>query len=151
MNHDDILKLIPHRPPFLWIDEVVSIDEARIHVRKFVDPSLDVFQGHYPHFPVLPGVLQCEAALQAGALLIAHLRTRGGESENATTEGKVPVATRMNNIKFRRLVRPGETLDIEVELTEKLSNAYFLTGKVSVGGEVSTRLEFACAEAAIGL
>ena len=137
MNRDEIEKLIPHRPPFLWIDEVVAIDGRKIHARKFLDPSLDVFSGHYPHFPVLPGVLQCEAALQAGAILIAGLESTGA--------AQVPVATRMNNVKFRRLVRPGETLDIEVELTERLANAFFLTAKVSVGGEVSTRLEFACA------
>ena len=61
--------------------------------------------------------------------------------------GKVPVATRNNNVQFRRMVRPGETLDIEVTLTEKLSNAFFLTGKVSVGGQVTVRFEFACAAA----
>lgn len=146
MNRDEIEKLIPHRPPFLWVDNVVSIDDTKIHARKYLDPTLDVFSGHYPHFPVLPGVLQCEAAMQAGALLIARLRKAVDAVTTDGSDGMVPVATRMNNIKFRRLVRPGETLDIEVELTERLSNAYFLTAKVSVGGEVSTRLEFACAE-----
>jgi len=88
---------------------------------------------------VFPGVLQCEAALQAGAILISKIE--------AVPSGNVPVATRINNVKFRRMVRPGETIDIEVELTEKLSNAYFMTGKVSVDGKVATRLEFACASA----
>ena len=137
MNLDEIQQCIPHRPPFLWIDDVVEIGEQRIHARKYVDPNLDVFTGHYPNFPVLPGVLQCEAAFQAAAVLISKI--------DPPQAGLVPVATRLNNVKFRRLVKPGETLDIEVELTERLANAYFLRGKVSVDGQVATRLEFACA------
>lgn len=136
MNRDEIQQSIPHRDPFLWLDEVVSVDEASIHARKYLSPDLDVFKGHYPHFPVMPGVLQCEAALQAGAVLIAQFIETGND--------QVPVATRMNNVKFRRLVRPGDTLDVEVELTERLQDTFFLTGKCSVEGQVTTRLEFAC-------
>ena len=139
MTRDDIQQLIPHRDPFLWLDEIVELTETRIHARKFLSPDLPVFSGHYPSFPVFPGVLQLEAAMQAGAVLIAKTSTMA--------PGKVPVATRINNVQFRRMVRPGETLDIEVELTERMSNAFFLTGKVSVGGQVSVRLEFACAAA----
>ncbi len=139
MTRDDIQQLIPHRDPFLWLDEIVELTETRIHARKFLSPDLPVFSGHYPSFPVFPGVLQLEAAMQAGAVLIAKTATMA--------PGKVPVATRINNVQFRRMVRPGETLDIEVELTERMSNAFFLTGKVSVGGQVSVRLEFACAAA----
>ena len=136
MNRDEIQQLIPHRPPFLWLDEVVEVGERRIIARKFVDPDLDVFRGHYPGQPVLPGVLQLEAAFQAGAVLIA--------ATEAPEAGKVPVVTRVGEVKFRRLVRPGETLEIEVELKEKVSNAWFLTGKTSVEGQVAARLEFAC-------
>ncbi len=136
MNRDEIQQLIPHRPPFLWLDEVIEITEGRIHARKFLDPGLDVFAGHYPGQPLLPGVLQCEAAFQAAAVLIAKMEL----IEPAT----VPVVTRLNNTKFRRMVRPGQTLDIEVELTERLSNAFFLTGKISVDGKIATRLKFAC-------
>lgn len=139
MDREDILNAIPHREPFLWIDEVVSIDSETIHARKYLAPELPVFQGHFPDYPVFPGVLQCEAALQAGAILISKIEP--------VPSGDVPVATRINNVKFRKLVRPGETIDIEVTLTENLSNAYFMTGKVSVDGKVSTRLEFACATA----
>ena len=77
--------------------------------------------------------------MQAGALLITKTTTMA--------PGKVPVATRINNVQFRRMVRPGETIDIEVELFERMANAFFLSGKVSVGGQVSVRLESACAAA----
>lgn len=141
MNRDDIQKLIPHRPPFLWLDEVTEVSESRIRARKFIAPDLPVFEGHYPGQPVLPGVLQLEAAFQAGAVLIATL--------GPVDPNRVPVVTRVNETKFRRMVRPGETLDIDVELKEKVANAYFLAGKVSVDGQVATRLEFACAAAGV--
>ena len=137
MKQADIEQVIPHRPPFLWLDEVVELTETRIHARKHVSPDLDVFQGHYPNYPVLPGVLQCEAAFQAAAVLISNL--------NTVSAGRIPVVTRLNNTKFRRMVRPGDTLDIEVELTETLSNAFFLTGRIAVAGHTATRLEFVCA------
>lgn len=142
MNADQIQQHIPHRPPFLWLDEVVSIDERKLVARKRVDRQLDVFRGHYPQFPVLPGVLLCEAAFQAGAVLIAHVAP--------PVTGQVPVVTRVNNVQFRQLVRPGDVLEIEVELTERLANAFFLKGKVTVGGKTAARLEFACAAAEVG-
>ena len=141
MKRTDIEALIPHRDPFLWIDEVVEIDDQRIHAKKKIDEELDVFRGHYPHFPIFPGVLQLEAAFQTGAILIAKTQQVG--------EGLVPVVTRVNNTKFRAMVKPGDTLDIEVELTERVSNAFFLKGKVSVDGKVTVRLEFACAAAKV--
>jgi 3-hydroxyacyl-[acyl-carrier-protein] dehydratase len=139
MTLDQIRAAIPHREPFLWLDEVVELTEQRIVARKFLSPDLDVFRGHYPDFPVLPGVLQCEACFQAGAILISQL--------HAVTPGQVPVVTRINNVKFRHMLRPGDTIEIEAELTERVRNAYFLTGKVSTGGQVAARLEFACTAA----
>ena len=139
LTREQIQQKIPHRHPFLWLDEVVELDETRIHARKFLDPGIDVFQGHYPEFPVLPGVIQCEASFQAAAVLIADIQPVEGD--------EVPVVTRLNNVQFRRMVRPSETIDIEVELTERLSNAFFLKGRVSVDGKVSVRLEFACSAA----
>lgn len=139
MNADDIQQRIPHRDPFLWIDEVAEIGDGRIVARKFLDPQLDVFRGHYPHFPILPGVLQCEAAFQAGAILIAETEP--------LAEGHVPVVTRVNNVKFRRPVRPGETMEIEARITERLANAFFLQATVRVERQTAARLEFACAAA----
>lgn len=139
LTREEIQEFIPHRDPFLWLDEVVEMDETHIHARKTVTADLDVFRGHYPNFPVLPGVLQCEAAFQAGAVLIAQSIETGAD--------EVPVVTRLNNVQFRRMVRPGEVLDIEVKLTERLANAFFMQGKVSVGGKVTVRLEFACSAA----
>lgn len=141
LNKQEIEQAIPHRDPFLWIDEVIDVTAARLVARKFLDPGLDVFRGHYPDFPVLPGVIQCEMCFQAGAILISQLIP--------VTPGQVPVVTRINNVKFRHLLRPGATVEIEVVLTERLANAFFLTGKVSEAGKVATRLDFGCATAAV--
>lgn len=139
LSREQVESLIPHRAPFLWLDEVVELSANRIRARKFIDPQLDVFRGHYPAFPVLPGVLQCEALFQAGAVLIAQL--------HPPAEGTVPVVTRMNQGQFRKLVRPGDMLELDVELTETLANAFFLKGKSLVEGQVCARIEFACAAA----
>ena len=84
------------------------------------------YAGHYPGFPLTPGVLLCEAAMQAGAvLLVAATCEPAGE-------GGVPVATRMNDVRFKRMVKPGETIEIEVELNERLADAFFLKAKVTL-------------------
>lgn len=139
LDQNDIQQLIPHRPPFLWLDAAEIVSETHIRARKYVPPDLDVFAGHYPGQPILPGVLQCEAAFQAGAVLIA--------ATAPPAAGQVPVVTRLNQVQFRRMVRPGETLELEAELTETLSNAFFLKAKVAVDGKTAVRLEFACAAA----
>jgi 3-hydroxyacyl-[acyl-carrier-protein] dehydratase len=139
VNRAEIEQCIPHRDPFLWLDEVTEISSSRIVARKHLSEQLPVFQGHYPNFPVFPGVLQCESCFQAGAVLISRLVPTG--------TNEVPVVTRVNNVQFRRMLRPGETIEIEVELTERVSNAFYLKGKVSVDGKVSARLEFVCTAA----
>ncbi len=134
-NRAEIETAIPHRPPFLFLDEIVSRDERRIVCRKTFGGDEFFYQGHYPGNPLTPGVILCEAAMQAGAVLLApHVGTEPG----------VPVATRMGDVRFKRMVRPGETIDIEVELVERLANAFYLKAKVSCGGKVAVRFEFAC-------
>lgn len=142
MDIEQIKSCIPHRPPFLWLDEVTEISDSHIVAVKRLDKDLPVFQGHYPSFPVFPGVLQCEACFQAGAVLIARLIT--------VSSDQIPVVTRQNNTQFRRMIRPGETIRIEVELTERVSNAFYLKGRVTVDGKVTARLDFVCATAAAG-
>ena len=134
MTTDDWQGLIPNRDPWLWIDEVLELTDTTIHARQHLSTSLPVFGGHYPGFPLLPGVILCEACLEASAILIADL--------GVSTEGRVPVATRMNNVKFRRMVRPGETIGIQVSLRDRLQDVFYLSGRVEVAGDVAATLDF---------
>ncbi len=139
MSRKQILDAIPHRDPFLLVDEIVEWTDARIECTKVFGGDEYFFAGHYPDFPLVPGVLLCEAAMQCGAILLSR--------QLADADGKVPVATRMNDVRFKRMVRPGETIRMEVELTERLANAFFMKAKVTVDGKVAVRFEFACTAA----
>lgn len=129
---------IPHRPPFLFVDEIVEVSDDRIVARKFVDPASEFFRGHYPNQPVMPGVLICEACFQAGALLIA--RRNGG----ADTWDGVPVLTRITDARFKRIVKPGETLQLEAVVDDELDGAFYMTGRATVDGKLAVRVGFAC-------
>ncbi|HEY1785775.1 MAG TPA: 3-hydroxyacyl-ACP dehydratase FabZ family protein [Pirellulales bacterium] len=141
MTLAEIQAAIPHREPFLLLDEIVERDDRHIVCRKTFRGDEYFYAGHYPGFPLTPGVLLCEAAMQAGAVLLAaHV----GSAHGPGGEARVPVATRMNDVRFKRMIKPGETIEIEVELVERLADAFFLTGKVTSGGKLAVRLEFAC-------
>jgi 3-hydroxyacyl-[acyl-carrier-protein] dehydratase len=139
MSRDEILAAIPHRDPFLLVDEIVSRGDNRIVCRKTFTGAEYFFAGHYPGHPLVPGVILCEAAMQAGAILLS--------SQLGEMPGRVPVATRMNDVRFKRMVHPGETIEMEIELTERLATAFFLKAKVCVAGSVAVRFEFACTAA----
>ena len=156
MNPDpEILNAIPHRPPFLYVDTIVERKEDGIVCRKAFDPDEYFFAGHYPDFPLVPGVILCEAAMQAAAVFLSEKLKGGNEvseanevtlsrnSQLATRNSQYPVATRVNDVKFKKMVRPGDTIEITVTLKEKLSNAYFLSANVTVDGKTAARLEFA--------
>jgi len=141
MSQQEILDAIPHRPPFLLVDEIVEQTDSAIVCTKQFTGEEEFFRGHYPDFPLVPGVLLCEAAMQCGAILLSQ--------KLADADGRVPVATRMNNVRFKKIVRPGDTIHMEVELTEQLADAFFLSAKVTVDGKVAARFEFACTAAAM--
>lgn len=121
----------------LLLDEVVEQTEDTIICRKTFREDEYFFQGHYPGAPLVPGVILCEVAMQAGAVLLS------GEVP-ADIFGKVPVATRMNNVKFKRKVVPGDAVDVHVTLDEQVAGAYFMTAKVMVESQLAVRFEFAC-------
>ncbi len=129
---------IPHRDPFLWLDRVIALTDTDITAETLITPDLDVFKGHYPEYPIMPGVLLCEAVFQAGALLIAE------SIKNEDWKG-VPVLTRVINAKFKREVRPKDLITISATLKERLGSAWFMKGVVRVGGKVAVKVEFSCA------
>ncbi len=141
MTREAIESAIPHREPFLLVDEIVEQDERHIVCRKTFSGDEFWFAGHYPNFPLTPGVLLCEAAMQAGAILLSQF-VADGDDDNGRAQ--VPVATRMNDVRFKQMVQPGDTIEMEVTLGERLGNAFFLDAKVTVGGKVAVRFNFAC-------
>ncbi len=136
MSLESIKSAIPHREPFLLIDEIVEQTENHIVCRKKFTGEEFWYRGHYPEFPLTPGVLLCEAAMQAGAVLLAKVV--------ADNPDRVPVVSRMNHVKFKTMVRPGDTITLDVELTEKLAGAFFLSAKVTVGEKIAASFDFVC-------
>ena len=136
MSLDAIKSAIPHREPFLLIDEIVEQTDNHIVCRKRFTGEEFWYLGHYPSFPLTPGVLLCEAAMQAGAVLLSK-----AVSDNPDL---VPVVSRMNHVKFKTMVRPGDTVTLEIELTEKLAGAFFLDATVTVGNRTAVTFDFAC-------
>ncbi|MFT4647151.1 MAG: 3-hydroxyacyl-[acyl-carrier-protein] dehydratase [Planctomycetota bacterium] len=129
LDRQAIEKLLPHRDPFLFVDEVIgsgtdASGNAWLETRWTVKPDMDVFRGHYPGNPILPGVLIQEHTFQSGALLIYTTENREGLS------GGMPVLTKVEDARFRRMVLPGMQLTTRVELYDSLSNARFLRAKV---------------------
>ena len=129
----DFLQYIPHRPPFLFVDKVIEEVDDTIKAEKFIDPDEPFFQGHYPDRPIMPGVLIFESIFQTGAIMMG---------KRISNEGKIPVLTRVNNIKLKHAVNPGDTLQIEVKLKDMVSSAAYMTGKASVNGKTAVTLEF---------
>ena len=139
----EVYEAIPHRPPFLWVDKVLSYDSKKIITEKFISPDLDFFKGHYPGYPLMPGVLLCEAVFQTGALFMAKKILNSEKQDN--TDKKTPVLTRIKGAKFKREVKPGDTIRIHVTLEENLGNAWFFKGKVLVKDKTAVKIDFACA------
>lgn len=137
---DAVTRLIPHRPPFLWVDKIVNFDGDSIETEKHFPKDHEVFKGHYPGNPITPGVLLCEAIFQTGALLMAS-KAEGTPQDTKT----VPVLTRINSAKFKRSVLPGDTTYIKVVLKEVISSVSFFKGTLKVNGKTAVQVDFACA------
>lgn len=139
---NDIYQAIPHRPPFLFVDEVVEInDNAIVAKRKILDEEPH-FAGHYPGNPIMPGVLLCEAVFQTSAILLVKKLSSSEEG----LENRTPILSRINQAKFKNMVKPGDTITIAVEYKETLQKFHFLKGKITNDeGKLVMTIEFALA------
>jgi 3-hydroxyacyl-[acyl-carrier-protein] dehydratase len=140
LDRTAIEERIPQREPFLFLERVVALastgEPPALTAEWTVPADAAFFRGHYPGNPVTPGVILCEHAFQAAAVLLGERGTRFGGTLD------VPVLARIEKAKFRRLVRPGETLSTRVELVDSEGPAAFLEARVSVAGELA--LEVRC-------
>ena len=128
-NKEQIKEIIPHRDPFLLIDEVESMEEGKeIVAIKHVDPSEYYFEGHFPQEKVMPGVLIIEALAQAGAVAILSMEQN---------RGKIAYFGGIKEAKFRTKVVPGDTLRLEVKIDRLRSSPGTGIGGAMVGDKVA--------------
>jgi len=129
MDVEEIQKVLPHRYPFLLVDFISECDEEkRIVGVKNVTINEPFFQGHFPGHPVMPGVLQLEAMAQVGGILLNKLQNR---------EGLIAYFLAVDEARFRKMVKPGDQLVIEVEVLRSRMNMSKVQGWIRVGGELT--------------
>jgi len=127
-----VMQILPHRPPFLMVDKVTLIDGPRIVAQKNVTMGEPFFEGHFPGHPIMPGVLQLEAMAQVAGILMMR------QAENA---GKLAYFMSAEDVKWRKPVRPGDILMIEVEMTKARGKIGKAKGRCTVDGELVSEAE----------
>ncbi|MCM3741639.1 3-hydroxyacyl-ACP dehydratase FabZ [Oceanobacillus luteolus] len=133
MNTEEIKAIIPHRYPFLLVDKIIEIDEAKRAVGiKNVSINEPFFQGHFPDYPVMPGVLIVEAMAQVGAIAVLNME------EN---KGKIGFLAGLDKCRFKRQVKPGDQLRLEVEITRMKGPIGKGKGRATVDGELACEAE----------
>lgn len=132
LDIEQIQAILPHRYPFLLVDRVLEIHPNRIVAMKNVTCNEPFFQGHFPGLAVMPGVLMIEALAQTGGVLML---SRPGN------KGKLAFLASINDAKFRRMVRPGDTLTLEAEVIREKSRVGILKGVARVGDDVACSAE----------
>jgi len=128
------------------VDRVLEIERDEIRAEITFDNGLDIFKGHYPGYPIVPGVILCESLFQTGALLISELVRQSQGDKEGFQPNSVPVLTRIIKAKFKQEVRPGDRIDLTVALKEKTGPAWFLKGTARLDGKVALQVEFACTD-----
>ena len=133
----EIMKLLPHRYPFLLVDRIMEFEAGRRIVGlKNVTINEPFFQGHFPDHPIMPGVLMIEAMAQVGGvMLMGHIR-KSGESQD-----KVVYFMSLDNVKFRRPVVPGDQIRFELDLIQHKERASRMRGVGYVDGHVVVEAE----------
>ncbi len=140
MDIHEILEYLPHRYPFLLIDRVVEVVPGKsIHAYKNVTINEPFFVGHFPHHPVMPGVLIIEAMAQAAALL--SFKSTGVKPD----DNSVVYFAGIDNARFKRPVVPGDQLIFDVEITHAKRNIYKYKARASVDGELAAEADLMCA------
>jgi beta-hydroxyacyl-ACP dehydratase FabZ len=131
---NEILRILPHRYPFLLVDRIVELDlEAlRIVGLKNVTINEPFFPGHFPGQPVMPGVLQLEAMAQVAGILL---------NKRSMREGKIAYFVSIDGARFRRIVRPGDQLRLEITFLKARANFASVAGKITVDGQLATEAE----------
>ena len=137
---EEVLRAIPHRPPFLFVDEVLELREDGAITQLTIKENFDFFQGHYPGNPIMPGVIICEAVFQSAAIFLVQKYQCEYAGKKIT-----PVLGRIMNARFREMVKPGDVLTIEVSIQEKVGIFFMCKGVVKNGDKRSLNIEYTLA------
>lgn len=136
MNKEQIMEIIPHRDPFLLIDEILEMEVGvKIKARKYIKENEFWFKGHFPDYPVTPGVLMIEMLAQAGAVCMLS---------KPEFNGKIGLFGGIDKAKFRRQVVPGDVLDLEVEVIKQRGPVATCKALASVEGQKAVSCEITC-------
>ena len=136
LDIDAIRDILPHRYPFLLVDRIIEMDADRIVGIKNVTANEPFFNGHFPDFPVMPGVLMIEAMAQVGGVLVL--------SKVEDRKKKLVLLAGVDAAKFRRPVRPGDQVRIEVKILRQKSSMVKVAGTATVEGAVVAEAEILC-------
>jgi len=142
MDIEAIKAIIPHRDPFLLVDEVLEMTETSIVALKHISGDEYFFKGHFPGMPIMPGVLIVESIAQAGAIVALS---------KAENRGKIAVFAGIDKVRIRKSVFPGDTIRLEVKLTNQRGPIGFGEGKAFVNGKlcVGAQIMFAITDKAV--
>ncbi|MCL2277522.1 MAG: 3-hydroxyacyl-ACP dehydratase FabZ [Treponema sp.] len=133
---DEIEKLLPHRDPFLFVDEIVEASKEKIIAKRVYAESEYFFKGHFPGYPVVPGVILVETMAQSGG---AGLRKLGALGDDALF-----FFATVDKVKFRRQVRPGDEVRLEIENLRVSPKMIKQRGVAYVGDEIAAEAEWMC-------
>jgi 3-hydroxyacyl-[acyl-carrier-protein] dehydratase len=141
--HDDILKYLPHREPFLFVDEVLNINKGSdIHAIKRLTGEEDYFRGHFPNNPVMPGVIIIEALAQASGIL-------GFQTMDKTPEeGSIYVFAGVDKVRFRRRVGPGDDIHLYSKILNEKRGIWKFECRAEVDNEIVCSATILCADRA---
>lgn len=145
LSFSELIKLLPHRYPFLLVDRVLDYQEGKsLLALKNVSSNEDFFNGHFPGRPIMPGVLQIEAVAQAAAVLIFLITKTHASTDNWYYFAGIKEA------RFKRVVVPGDQLHLYAEVKKRKGNQWWwFTGQATVDGEVACSLEFMVAKGVV--
>jgi 3-hydroxyacyl-[acyl-carrier-protein] dehydratase len=134
-----ILERIPHRPPFLFVDEILSETPDGLVASRTWRPDEDFYQGHYPGAPITPGVLLCEAVFQTGALYLSRSLAQSGAPSG------MPLLVKISDVRFRNPVYPGDKVTIEVKKKDLMAGFYSMSGTMKRGDARILSVDFSVA------
>jgi 3-hydroxyacyl-[acyl-carrier-protein] dehydratase len=138
LDRQAVMEILPHRDPMLFIERVISATETQLHAQTLVSPDWPVFQGHFPGFPIMPGVLLIETIAQAGSLILGL--------NGADEEGSFIGFSGVEQAKFRRAIKPGDVMEVHVDLMRARRGFFKFEGRIEVDGALAAEVKFAAAQ-----